>query len=323
MVTFSFICIALLLDQLLGEPRRYHPLIGFGNLAIFLEKQLNRFQTDSTLAARSKGVLAVLSLTVLPAWLIYLLIDYLLTTDTLSNNPGFETLIAALIQIVGLYLCIGRRSLMEHARAIAIPLSTSDIASARQKVAMIVSRDTQKMSSNEITRATTESVLENANDACFATLFWFIVGGLPAALLHRFSNTLDAMWGYKTEQYLQFGWGAARLDDLLNWIPARLGALSLALIGQTRIALCCWRNQAKHYDSPNGGVIMATGAGALNIQLGGNATYHGSIKQRPTLGNGRDAQPNDIERSISLVNQSVSLWLALLFLTVLLFNTIL
>ena len=327
MVIFSFICIALLLDHILGEPRRYHPLIGFGNLAIHLEKRLNRFRSETEfsdtglsnnkLLTRSKGALAVLSLTALPAWLTYLLLDSLSFGNRLPDNLGIEAFLSAIIQVFGLYLCIGRRSLMEHARAIGTPLSCSNLASARAKVAMIVSRDTQQMSSNEITRATAESVFENANDACFASLFWFAVGGLPAVLLHRLSNTLDAMWGYKTERYLHFGWAAAKLDDLLNWIPARLGALGLAIVGQTRIALNCWRTQAKHYESPNGGVIMAAGAGALNIKLGGNATYHGTVKRRPTLGTGRDAEPSDIERSISLVNQTVALWLILLFFIVL------
>ncbi len=300
MLIFTIICLSLLLDQLLGEPRRGHPLVLFGNTAAALEKRLNGQQRDSRLKARSKGALAVLLLTVLPGWLLY----------SLLTSAQLPAAAVTAIEILGLCFCIGRRSLVEHARAVSEPLQAGRLELAREKVGRIVSRDTSAMTETEVTRATTESVLENASDACFASLFWFLVGGLPAALLHRFSNTLDAMWGYRTERYLHFGWAAARLDDLLNWIPARLGALCFALAGQTRNALLCWRSQARHYDSPNGGVIMAAGAGALGITLGGAASYHGRLKQRMILGRGRTAEPADIERSVLLFNQAV--WLMLM-----------
>jgi adenosylcobinamide-phosphate synthase len=156
-----------------------------------------------------------------------------------------------------------------------------------------------------------ESVLENGNDGVFGALFWFFIFGGAGALLFRLANTLDAMWGYKNERFLMFGWAAARLDDVLDYIPARLTALTYALLGKTRLALRCWRIQAPTWDSPNAGPVMSAGAGALGVKLGGPARYHGEWHQRPDLGAGEASQPSDIERALKLVRHGVYLWLAL------------
>jgi adenosylcobinamide-phosphate synthase len=121
------------------------------------------------------------------------------------------------------------------------------------------------------------------------------------------------MWGYRTPRYFYFGWAAARLDDVLNWIPARLTAFTYSVLGHTRAAWHCWRSQGHRWYSPNAGPVMASGAGALGIVLGGPAIYHGAIKERPALGSGHDAQPHDIERAIALVQRGVWLWVALIF----------
>ena len=163
-----------------------------------------------------------------------------------------------------------------------------------------------------MSRATVESVLENGNDAVFGALFWFVVAGAAGVLTYRLVNTLDAMWGYKTPRYLSFGWAAARLDDGLNFVPARLTALSYALLGRTRSALACWRAQAPAWDSPNAGPVMASGAGALGVRLGGAAIYHGHMETRPALGQGAAPQGGDIARALRLVRHGVLLWLAVL-----------
>jgi adenosylcobinamide-phosphate synthase len=173
---------------------------------------------------------------------------------------------------------------------------------------MIVSRDTGDLNETDIARATCESVLENGSDAIFSALFWFLVLGAPGAVLYRLANTLDAMWGYRTPRYRHFGWAAARIDDVLNWIPARLTSLTYALLGRTRSALRCWATQARHWYSPNAGPVMAAGAGALDIELGGPARYHGELKIRPALGCGSAPHVRHIARAVRLVQRALVLW---------------
>ncbi|MGH8854078.1 MAG: adenosylcobinamide-phosphate synthase CbiB, partial [Telluria sp.] len=210
-----------------------------------------------------------------------------------------------------LYACIGLRSLRDHAIPIADALHAGDLATARAKTAWIVSRDTQDAAEPELAKAAAESLLENGNDAVFGTLFWFLVAGGAGAVLFRLANTLDAMWGYRNARFNLFGRSAARIDDLLNYVPARLTALSYVLLaGSARSrAWQCWRTQAPAWSSPNAGPVMASGAGALGVSLGGAAVYDGQLEQRPPLGAGPAAKAADIVRAWRLVLHTTMLWL--------------
>ena len=193
-----------------------------------------------------------------------------------------------------------------------LPLAAGELDLARERTSWIVSRDVASLDAAGVARAGTESVLENGNDAVFGALFWFVLAGGPGVLLFRLANTLDAMWGYRTERYLRFGWAAARIDDLLNVVPARLTALTYALLGRTWRALACWRDQAAAWDSPNAGPVMAAGAGALGVRLGGAASYHGREEVRPPLGEGRAPDAASIRAAVALVRRGSLLWLAAL-----------
>ena len=185
---------------------------------------------------------------------------------------------------------------------------------ARHLTSRIVSRDTADASEQDLAKASTESLLENGNDAVFGTLFWFALAGGPGAVLFRLANTLDAMWGYRSNRFLYFGRAAARIDDALNFIPARLTALSYALLGgRASQAWRCWRSQAGAWSSPNGGPVMASGAGALGIALGGRAVYDGVAEMRPPLGLGQEPRAADIARAWSLVQSTALLWTACAF----------
>ena len=208
-----------------------------------------------------------------------------------------------------LYAVIGHRSLYDHGHAVEEALYRGDLPEARRRVGLMVSRDTADMSATRVAGAAAESVLENGNDALFGALFWFFVAGAPGALLYRLINTLDAMWGYRTPRYLYFGWAAARCDDLMNFIPARLTALSYALAGDLRLALRCWRRQGALWDSPNAGPVMASGAGALHLRLGGGAFYHGQWRMRPALGEGAEPGATDIARALRLVERALLIWM--------------
>ena len=278
------------LDAWLGEPRRWHPLVGFGHLAQRIEQRLN----SGGRGWRSHGV---------SGWCLAVLPPVLLVWLLSLSSLGW------LIDILVLYFALGLKSLAQHALPVAQALRLGNLDEARRRVGYLVSRRTSELDACGVARAGTESVLENGADAVFASLFWFAVLGAPGVLLHRLSNTLDAMWGYRNERFERFGWAAAKIDDVLNYVPARLVALTYALLGRTATALRCWQRQAPQWDSPNAGPVMAAGAGALQVQLGGAAIYHGVEEQRPQLGEGAPAQARDIERALNLVYLGVLLWL--------------
>lgn len=301
MITALMILIAVFLDYLLGEPRRWHPLAGLGYLATKTESYIYGVKTLSMAQARIRGIVAVL----------VLLVPLLLITVVLSRVAVAG--LGYVFSVLCLYLALGGRSLVEHAHAVMRALHVSDLKAARHHVGMMVSRDTSQLDDSGISKATLESVLENGCDAIFGALFWFAILGAPGVVAYRIINTLDAMWGYRNERYFYFGWAAARLDDVMNYIPARLTAISYALMGNTRTALLCWQQQARNWDSPNAGPVMASGAGALECSLGGIAVYHGQQKQRPLLGQGKLPNALDIKKGINLVQKAQILWLVVLF----------
>jgi len=286
---------ALLLDQWLGEPQHAHPLVAFGRMVSWIEK---RMHTDQ----RWVGVLAW-SLAALPLPLVLW-----------GLQRAMPAWISWVIGMCVLYFTLGLRSLGEHARPVATALQSGDLDTARNAVGRMVSRDTEALNANEVAAAATESVLENGNDAVFGALFWFAVLGAPGALLFRLANTLDAMWGYRTPRYERFGWAAARIDDVLNLLPARLTAFTYALCGNFNGALHCWRTQASQWDSPNAGPVMAAGAGALDVRLGGAAPYNGVWEDRPQLGEGDAPDAVSIFRALRLLRNGVIVWLAVALL---------
>ncbi len=282
---------ALLLDRMLGEPPRLHPLVGFGRWAKRIERALHG-------DGRARGGLAW-ALAVLP-WV--------------ALAGLLEGAFGALVGIAALYLALGLRSLGEHAEAVRAALAAGDLPRARARIGWIVSRDTGALDEAGVAGAAVESVLENGCDAVFGALFWFALAGAPGVVLYRLANTLDAMWGYRNARYRRFGWAAARIDDVLNFVPARLTAASYALLGEPSRALRCWRVQAPGWKSPNAGPVMAAGAGSLGLALGGPACYFGQWQARPPLGEGRAARADDIARAVALVERSAWLWAVALLL---------
>lgn len=289
---------ALLLDECFGELKRFHPLIVFGNYALFLERHLysdnKRWQFVSGVCCWALAVLPIVALAVLIMWLVN------------SFSPSW---VFYVVNIIVLYFTIGQKSLKQHAKAVSDPLAQVDgdnLNKARKELSMIVSRDTQQADPQHIATSTIETVTENTHDAVIGPMVFFIIAGAPAAILFRLSNTLDAMWGYRTERYELFGKCAARMDDVLGFIPARITSLLMALASPKyffKTLKSIWITGRDWY-SPNAGLVMAAGAGALNICLGGDAVYNGIKKTRLTLGLSKQAQPakvKDINRSINLM----------------------
>lgn len=292
-MTAVALLLGLLIDHFIGEAKRWHPLVGFGNAASRLEKVANPTSDNE---GKLRGLIC---------WALMVLIPVIVMSLIVSQLSGLALLV---VNALVVFFVVGLRSLAEHGRNVSLPLLAGDLPAARQQIAMMVSRDTANLTEQQVASATCESVLENGSDAIFAALFWFCLLGAPGAILYRGANTLDAMWGYKTDRYRRFGWAAARIDDVLNWLPACLTALSYSLVGNFSSGLKCARQQGGLTDSPNAGYVMAAGAGALGVSMGGAAIYHGQKYQRPVFGIGPAAEATDIERAIGLVQQTSVLW---------------
>lgn len=280
------------LDQALGDPRRWHPVAGFGTAATALEER--------TYAARRVAGVAHVALLVTGAAGLGAVAE-----RAVRRSGTAHTLLTA----AATWAVLGGRSLTREAVTIDGQLQRGELVAARVQVRNLVGRETSALDSDEVARACIESLAENTSDAVVAPLLWGGLLGVPGLLGYRAINTLDAMVGHRNDRYLQFGWAAARLDDLANWLPARLAAfLALLSAGSTdtaRRGRQAIRRDAPAHPSPNGGVVEAAFAGVLGVRLGGRNTYDGRVEDRGTLGSGPPAGARDIERALRLA-RSVS-----------------
>lgn len=274
-------------DRAFGDPRRLHPVAGFGTCALALERRIYR---DS----RWFGVLHVLLLVGGTSGLAYAL-------DRSSRNPLVRSALTAVVT----WAVLGGRSLEREAQAVHGFLDSRDLEQARVQVRNLVGRDTAALNPDEIARAVVESVAENTSDAVVGSLVWGAMAGVPGLVAHRAANTLDAMVGHRNARYDRFGWAAARLDDVLGLPASRLsGALAAALGPDPAGALRAWHRDARQHPSPNAGVVEAAFAGALGLQLGGVNTYYGDRREdRARMGHGRAPAPSDIPRATRLARR--------------------
>jgi len=292
------------LDALLGDPRRYHPVAGFGQAAAALEA---RDYADSRLRGAAHTAACVLAVAA-PAALLH---------RRTRGRPPWEAGTAAL----AVWAVTGARSLHNEAERTRVALADDDLPAARQILPALCGRDPSGLDATGISRAVIESVAENTSDAVVAPLLWGAVGGLPGLAAYRTINTLDAMVGHRSPRYLRFGWASARLDDVANWIPARVtAALTVACApalaplpgtsaqgppaeGRSMSAVAALRaalRDGRRHPSPNAGWCEAAFAGALGVRLGGTNVYDGVAEVRPQLGEGRAPEPDDIRRAVRL-----------------------
>lgn len=308
MYTFQVLA-AILCDFLFGDPRTLpHPVRLIGNLC----RQAERIFRGSVANPGLAGALTVLTVLLLTALAMALV---------LWGCTAISPLLAAVVAVLVLYTTVAARDLARHSREVYLRLAENDLAGARQAVAMIVGRDTSRLDRQGVCRAAVETVAENTVDGVTAPLFWGVVCSLPAAalaidpiiltavgaMLYKAVNTMDSMFGYKNERYLHFGRTAARLDDLVNFLPARLTPLFLILAAA--VQRLNWRAAAKiglrdrlRHSSPNAGHPEAAVAGALGVRLGGPSVYFGAVVDKPYLGDDlRAIEPDDILRSNRLM----------------------
>lgn len=280
--------LGVLADEMLGDPRRGHPVAGFGAAAAKLERKIYR---DSWNAGGQYTLACVLPVLAAAA----------LVERRTAQRPAARTVAIA----AATWTVIGGRSLRRIATDLATALSRDDTEAARALIPSLCGRDPERLDSAGLARAAVESVAENTSDSVIAPLFWGAVAGLPGLLGYRAVNTLDAMVGHRSPRYARFGTAAARLDDLANLVPARLtAALTVALASQVGgspvLAYRAWRSDAAAHPSPNAGQCEAAAAGALGVTLGGPTSYASHTEFRPILGSGPAPRPSDIARATRL-----------------------
>ncbi|MBA3879332.1 MAG: cobalamin biosynthesis protein CobD [Sphingobium sp.] len=283
----------LVVEAAIGWPRRWwHPVMAAGAAIAAGERWLN---VGGSLRRRALGLALAVVLATLAAatgWTIQAVVGH-----------GWGWALVVLIATTGL----AQRSLHDHVAEVLEPLSRHDLAAARQAVAMIVGRDVEALDARGVATAAVESLAESFGDGVVAPAFWLLVGGLPGLFVFKLVSTADSMIGHRTDRLAAFGWAAARADDVMNWVPARLaGVLVCAVAGGWRAMV----RDARAHASPNAGWPEAAMAGALGVRLGGPVSYDGEPSFRPAMGDGAAPTAADLARGLSIYRHAcLLLWL--------------
>lgn len=278
--------IGALADEVLGDPRRGHPVAGFGAVATRTERALYRDD-------RGAGALFAT-----------VMVGGAAACGAVVQRSARSTLWLTALTAAATWAVLGATSLRHEALAVRDLLEAGDLSAARARVRSLVGRDMSTADASQVSRAVVESVAENLSDALVAPLVWGAVCGVPGLLGYRAANTLDAMVGHRSERYARFGWASARLDDALNLLPARLTtALVAAVSGRPSAVVRVVGRDARGHPSPNAGWCEAAFAGALNVRLGGTNVYDGRVEHRPVMGDGAAPAPVDIARATVLAHR--------------------
>ncbi|SPP96389.1 Cobalamin biosynthesis protein CobD [Bradyrhizobium vignae] len=299
--------VAMAVDALLGWPaplfaRIGHPVTWLGRLIAAIDAAWNRASDPPAWrrAAGVAGALVVIALSVALGWIV----------QSVLSLGWIQIMLIGILA----WPLVALRSLHDHVAAVAMPLQAGDIAAAREAVSRIVGRDPTALDEAGIARAAIESLAENSSDGIVAPVFWGALFGLPGIFGYKAINTLDSMIGHRSERHEAFGWAAARIDDLANFIPARLtGFLFVLLASRRSEALSCMARDARRHRSPNAGWPEAAMAGALGVRLSGPRIYHGSATDEPWLNQGaRDPRAADITEALTVYRRAMMLLAALL-----------
>ena len=281
-------------------PRLSHPVVWLGGLIAGMERAWNGPERSAK-ARRALGVATLLILIAVAG----------------GAGWGLERLAASAPFWPGLAIVViwgatglAARSLFDHVRAVAKPLASGDLPAARLAVSMIVGRDVEAMDEGGVATAALESLAESFCDGVVAPVFWFVVGGLPGLFVYKAVNTADSMIGHMEPRWRAFGWAAARADDVMNWIPARIAGCLIALGGWQGWRIM-WRDARKHA-SPNAGWTEAAMAGALRVRLGGPVRYDGITAQRPDFGDWAPPRAHDLRRGLRVYGVACAVLMLLL-----------
>lgn len=280
--------IGFLLDSLLGDPRWLpHPIRFFGNSIAFFTRKLN-----SGKFRRMKGSVVAVLLVASTFWGLWLLFEL----------AKFHEYLFVGLASVGVFYGLANRSLITESHRVISALEKKGLEAGRKQLSYIVGRETKDLNGQQIRTAVLETLAENLSDGVIAPLFYYALGGVPAMLAYKMANTLDSMIGYKSERFRQFGWFAARFDDLLNFVPARITALIMVVITFSWRGVYFVFRYGHRHSSPNAGYPEAALAGILNCRFGGPNIYHGILVEKPFIGE-NDRQISDADcRKTYLLN---------------------
>lgn len=293
-MTGGELLVASALDVLVGDPHWLpHPVRVIGRCITWVDSGI-RGICPNAVSLRIAGICLAAGLP---------MTTFLITSVILEEAEGVAGWLGTALSIGLASTTLAARDLWDHVHAVDASLQAGELPAARRAVAMIVGRDTDGLSESEVARATVETVAESTADGVVAPLFYLAIGGVPLALAYKAINTLDSMIGHRDERYIDFGWASARLDDVANWIPARLTALLLIVgaglmtsqLDPVRQGWRVFRRDGGKHPSPNSGRPEAAMAGVFGVRLGGTNLYGGVPHDRPILGQeGREAGPHDI-----------------------------
>ena len=290
-----------LLDLIFGDPERLpHPIVWFGKLISWGEHRLNRGQHRM-----AKG--AVMSVA-------YILLMFFVLWGLIRLVPN--AILWCVLNTIIIFYCLAGTTLIREVRNVFLALDES-LEAGRKQVARIVGRDTSELTAQEVRTAALETLAENLSDGVIAPLFWLAVLGVPGMVAYKMVNTLDSMIGYRTERYKDFGCWAARIDDIANYIPARLTAVLMVIAsGKLSLLKFVWRNGRKHA-SPNSGYPEAALAGALDCRFGGPHYYFGELFDKPFIGeNERDLTTADMLKAVRINRIAEMMMIALVIVVV-------
>ncbi|WP_087066086.1 adenosylcobinamide-phosphate synthase CbiB [Intestinibacillus massiliensis] len=308
----SAVCLGFILDAVFGDPHwLWHPICAIGSLIAKAERIVRRLFPKTAKGEHAAGVLL---------WCVVCFLSFAVPFVILWISGMVHPALQYVLEVLFCYQIFARRSLRDESLKVYARLAEGDLDGARLAVSYIVGRDTAALTETGVVKAAVETVAENASDGVIAPMLFLLIGGAPLGFFYKAVNTLDSMVGYKNEKYLNLGRFSARMDDLFNWIPARLSAfcmiLGARLVGfDGKNALRIWKRDRRRHASPNSAQTESACAGALHIQLAGDASYFGKVYQKPTIGDfDRAVEAEDIDRANRLM--TVASVIALLLLLV-------
>ncbi len=294
-LTALSIFVGFLLDCVLGDPlNRLHPVVLMGKLIFFLEKKLRSRFPRTSRGERTAGLVMALAVPLISAGagLLLLLLAW-------RVHPWVYFLLSTFL----CWQCFAVRCLMTEAKKVVTCLEREGLCAGRRQVSLLVGRDTEELTEEQVVKAAVETVAENTSDGVIAPLFWMTLGGAAGGLFYKAINTMDSMVGYKNEKYLYFGRAAAKLDDAANYLPSRIAALGMiaaaAIVGEDAgNAARIWKRDRRKHASPNSAQTESACAGALDVRLAGDAVYGGIVHKKEYIGDPiREIEPRDIKRA--------------------------